>query len=470
MGRKPVSVKMSEADSPPKKWATAPLAMAEIKPRQSSRRRALATFVAVVLVAAAAGATYLIYEQYRTNRLARTVRKAFAARRIEEACGPLRQWLAIRPGSGEAFYYRAWAAMAADQPAEAMQAIERSAKLGFDLGLLNCLAAIGQSRSERFKEAEPILERAYRARLEPQDMVAKELARIYLSSYRIEQAAAPIDRWRKLAPEDPQPYLWRNEIASRGSAEPWALIQNYRAALERDPNLDHARLALAEQLSKDRHFDDAEQEYRTYLERIPKDAAALVGLGRIFFQRGDLDTSTEFFETALKIDPRQPDALKELGQIDLRLGRFQQACDRLCLLTEIQPYEYDVRYSFAQALKLAGDESRWRIESAHAARLRKEQDHILKLRTSLALQPNNPAIRFEVAKWMIDNGHVQEGLNWTAEILRTEPRHGPTHRLLADYYQKQGNPGQANYHRLMATTEQDGGTTRSHPPETGKAQ
>jgi Tfp pilus assembly protein PilF len=220
---------------------------------------------------------------------------------------------------------------------------------------------------------------------------------------------------------------------------------------------------------KDRHFDDAEQEYRTYLERNPQDAAALVGLGRNFFQRGDLDTSTGYFEAALKVDPRQPDALKELGQIDLRQGRFLQACDRLKLLTEIQPYEYDVRYAFAQALKLAGDQSRSRIEDAHAARLREEQEHILKLRTSLRSHPDNPAIRFEVAKWMIENGHVQEGLNWTSEILRAEPRHGPTHRLLADYYQKQGKPGQANYHRLMATTEPDGGTsTNAHPEGQGK--
>jgi tetratricopeptide (TPR) repeat protein len=237
------------------------------------------------------------------------------------------------------------------------------------------------------------------------------------------------------------------------------LIHNYRAALERDPKLDKARLALAEQLSKDRRFDEAEQEYRAILKHNPNDAAALVSFGRNFFQRGDLDTATEFFEAALKIDPRQPDALKELGQIDLRLGQFQKACDRLRLLCEIQPYEYDVRYSWAQALKLAGDEERSRIESAHATRLRKELDHVLELRTNLRDHPNNPAIRFEVAKWMIENGHVQEGLTWTTEILRTEPRHGPTHRLLADYYQKQGNPGQANYHRLMGTTEQEAGAT-----------
>ena len=135
------------------------------------------------------------------------------------------------------------------------------------------------------------------------------------------------------------------------------------------------------------------------------------------------------------------------------------------LLTEIQPYEYDVRYSYAQALKLGGDHARSRIESEHAARLRKEQDHILELRKNLRRPPNNPAIRFEVAKWMLENGHEQEGLKWTSEILRAEPRHGPTHRLLADYYQKQGNPGRANYHRLMASTGQDGGTTTNAPRE-----
>ena len=134
-----------------------------------------------------------------------------------------------------------------------------------------------------------------------------------------------------------------------GHADPAILIENYRAALERDTSLDKARLALAEELRNDRQFDDAEQEYRIYLKRNPTDATALVGLGRNFFQRGDLDTSTEYFEAALKVDPRQPDALKELGQIDLRLGRFQKACERLQLLCEIQPYEYDVRYSWAQA-------------------------------------------------------------------------------------------------------------------------
>ena len=128
--------------------------------------------------------------------------------------------------------------------------------------------------------------------------IAKELARVYLTSYRLGEAAPVIERWRSLAPDDPQPYMWANEIASRSDSSPSILIRNYRAALERDPNLDKARLGLAEQLSKDRRFEEAEQEFRTYLERRPKDTAALVGLGRNAFQAGDMEAARRHFEAA----------------------------------------------------------------------------------------------------------------------------------------------------------------------------
>jgi tetratricopeptide (TPR) repeat protein len=421
--------------------------------------------VALVLLAGTATAAYFAYDQYRVAQLARTVRQLFAARHYDQAREPLCRWLSERPGSAEAHYYKGWQALAFDQPRDAIEAIEQAKTLGYDPDTLAYLIAIYQARAGRTDQAEPVLERAFRQENEPRLEIAREMARIYLGSDRLPQAAEAAERSRMLAPEDPQPYLWSNEIALRGSAEPAILIQNYRAALERNSNLDQARVGLAEQLSKERRFDDAEQEYRIYLERNPKDAAALVSFGRDFFQRGDLDAANQYFEAALKVDPRQPDALKELGQIDLRLGRFQKACERLRLLTEIHPYDYEVRYSYAQALKLGGDQAQSRIETEHATRLRKEQDHILQLKTKLLSAPNNSAIRFEVAKWMLENGLDQAGLRWTAEILRAEPRHAPSHRLLADYYQKHGNAGQANYHRLMASTGQDAGTTTSAPRE-----
>lgn len=82
--------------------------------------------------------------------------------------------------------------------------------------------------------------------------------------------------------------------------------------------------------------------------------------------------------------------------------------------------------------------------------LRKEEAEIVKWRETVLKKPADLAAHFEVARWMLLHGHDDEGLRWTAEILRADPRHDATHRLLAEYYQKQGNSGLANYHKLMA--------------------
>jgi tetratricopeptide (TPR) repeat protein len=160
---------------------------------------------------------------------------------------------------------------------------------------------------------------------------------------------------------------------------------------------------------------------------------------------------------ALEANPREPDALKELGLIDLRLGRFSQACKSLEQLTQIDPFDHGARYTFAQALRLAGDESQAKLELAHAARLRKENEEVVDFRNALLKEPNNLRARFQVTEWMFDHGHQDEGLKWTKEILRADPRHAPTHKLLAEYYGKRGDAGLANYHRLMGSADQDMG-------------
>ena len=169
--------------------------------------------------------------------------------------------------------------------------------------------------------------------------MAKELAKIYLMSYRMDRAARAIERWRALAPQDPEPCLWSNEIASRSSAETAVLIQNYRAALDRDPDLDKARLGLAQAISKDRQFDEAERRIRSVSASAgPKTPRRSWDLGRNAFQQGNIEDAGRYFETAFHTNPRDPETLKEVGQLDLRLGRVREACERLKLLTEIDPY------------------------------------------------------------------------------------------------------------------------------------
>jgi tetratricopeptide (TPR) repeat protein len=408
--------------------------------------------LAAFVLAGVTALTYFVCDQYRFIGLVRAVRQSFAARQIEKAREPLRHWLALRPRAAEAHYYRAWEALALDQPDQAVQAIDQAGKLGFDPPLVNCLSAIYQARAGRIKDAAPVLEQAFGHQIEPRDMVAKELARIYLTTYQLSRAALAIERWRPLAPADPLPYLWRNEIASRYDVEPAIQVLNYRAALERDPNLDKARLGLAQELSKARRFDEADQVYLDYLKRNRQDASALIGLGQNAFLSGDLRGATQYFEAALQASPRQLDALKELALIELRLGRFQKACERYQLLTQIAPFDHEIRFSYAQALKLEGLEARSRVELAQANRLRQEHDQMMKFRYNLLRNPNDLDSRFQVARWLIEYGHQEEGLRWAQEIFRADPRHAPTHRVLADHYRRQGDSGLANYHLLMSSS------------------
>ncbi len=415
-----------------------------------TRLRRVPRWVGVVVLATSLVVGYAGYRSFRTEQLAAPVRRAFAEARFEEAREPLRQWIEARPSSGEAQYYRAWLALVDDRPNETATAFRRAADLGYDRRSLEIIRAIYQARAHQVQAAEPILLKAFEEQREPRAEVARELARIFLETYRLTQAAPAIERYRELRPADPQPYLWRIEIASRMSDPPAVLIRNYRAALERSPDLEKARIGLAEQLVKDQRFDEAVREYRRYLADHPKDAGAMVGLGRCALRQGNIEAAVRAFEDALAVAPQHPEALQEVAQLDIRFGRLDRACQRLETLTRAEPFRHEYHYAYAQALKLAGRDAEARRESKTAAQLRDEEDRMLRVRSKILLDPKDLNSRLEVARWMLGHGQDREGLKWAHEILGTDPHHVPTHELLAGYYEKQRNAGLANYHRMMA--------------------
>lgn len=413
-----------------------------------------------LLAALAIAAAYFGYGQYRVRRLADAVRTQLAARNYAAAEPLLAHWLSLRPGSAEAHYNHALLALGLDRLDEAASAVDRAAQLGADRQGVACLRALIQARAGRLAEVEPALLKAYSEGAEPRADVARELARLYLSTYRLEQARAPIERWKSLVPDDPRPYLWLNEIESRTGAEPAVLMRNDREALARDPGLLDARRGLAEQLLKNGQFDEAETEFQAVLERRPTDPAALSGLGRAALARGDAEAASRRFEAALEADPRHIEALRELAQIELRRRQVARACEHLERLVELEPYDHGVRYQLAQALKLQGNEARAHQESEKADELRRSGEYIDRLRTTLLEHPDDMETRCEVARWMFENGHEAEGLDWTRQILRADPRHAKTHRLLAEYHGRHGNAGLANYHRLLAGPEATGAAGR----------
>ena len=289
---------------------------ADVEPRRRRRKAVRVSSLVVIVLTGLTVAAYLLYGEYQVFGLSHSVRRSFAARRYHEASGPLRRWLALRPTSGEAHYYKAWDALVFDQPDEAVRAIEQTRKLAFNPALVGCLSAILYARALRYDKSRAgpgdCLPRPTPAARDDCQRAGTDLP-FHLSAQSGRRGGRALEGPRARGSAALNCGAMRSPHAST-----WTAIQilNYRAALERDPNLDEARLGLAQQLSRARRFDEARQVYHDYLKRKPADAPALIGLGRDAFQSGDLEGATHAFETALESSPRQPDALKELGLIE----------------------------------------------------------------------------------------------------------------------------------------------------------
>ncbi len=426
------------------------MSMIDSDPRRRKWSRPGILLAVLGLVLLSIGIGVFVVNQAEVQTRTRLVREALAARRLDEAKIRIEEWAAQKPRGGELEYYEARLQILLEHPAEAMDLLRKAIESGYPEREVLILRAVIQTRGGIFDQAEPILSVAWQDGSEPRAEIAEGLARIYLSTFRLAEASQAIDRWIEASPDDARPYMFRNDIDERMGVDAPVLVRNYRAALQRDPSLDTARIGLANLLLKTRQIDEADVEFSAYLERNPRSLEGLLGAGQVALLRGDLNAASGAFKGALEIDPNDAVALSELGLIDLRNGRFELASQRLKNAVDALPFDAEVRYKYSRALKLAGNEALANEESAVAERLQGEQTRIDDLRKALVNRPDDADLRGEAAKWLIEHGHEKEGLEWTQLILKQKPGHGPTCRLLVDYHTRKGNMGLANYYRLAA--------------------
>jgi tetratricopeptide (TPR) repeat protein len=422
-------------------------------------RRVLAVGGSALVLALLAWAVVAARSSAAVRREARTARLAVAAGRFAEARAPLERWLRARPGAAEPHVLMARLALEEGRLGAVTEDLNRARALGYPEAGLERFHAIVLSRIGRYTEAEPILVRVLNESRGPDPEAAEALARVYLQTYRLTQAGEVIGRWIKDAPRDARPYLWLTEIDSRTVSDDASLQEaHYRAALERDPGLDKARLGLAELLRSARRGPEAAREYARYLERNPRDPAGYVGAARNALGQGDEAAAVGYLERALAIAPGDPAALKERAGIDRRRGDYAAALACLGKALEADPYDTEALYARSLVLEQLG-----RAEEAGAVRRRMDrvkgdQARVLAMRDQLVREPWNVDLRREIAEWMFAHGRDEEGVRWAKQVLAARPDDPAVNRLLADYHRRRGEPGLANYYRLRASSGSKAGS------------
>jgi predicted Zn-dependent protease len=385
---------------------------------------------------------------------ARSARRLIEAKAYEAARAPLQRWLKAEPGSAEAWFLLARQAIGLGQDEAALAAMKQASARGYSKSAVSRERGLALVRLGKLVEAEPPLRETFLAENASGTAdaeVDEALARCYLETFQLRAAEEVTNRWVRDAPDDPRAYFWRAETEQRkADADADVMIANYERALALDPGHDRARLALATLYLKAHRNQDAAREFTAYLQTHPDDLEAILGLGQIAAAEGNDDEAIRRLERARSLAPGDSRPLVERGKMELQRGRLAAALECFDQAVALDSEEPEVHLQRSVLLARMGREDEARKERDETARLRKQKDELASLLKDLNRSPGDVALQYAAARWLWDHRHPEEAARWAQKIVGEHPRHAEANRLLAEFYEKQGNRGLANFYRVQA--------------------
>jgi tetratricopeptide (TPR) repeat protein len=426
---------------------------------RSSRSKLIVAAGLLLLILVSLASVWLYRRGFQEREL-QIVERALAEGRLDESSQALARLLAVSPNSAKAHYFKARIAWAQNDLATVDEETVRAFELGYERAPLARLRGLLLALSKNQKsEAEVLLREVFDSSRELDTEVAEALARIYLGTFQLGEAAAVLDRWSREVPGDARPYLMRIEIDTRTQAAREVVLGRYHAALERDPNLDKARFGLAELLRISHRNTEAAQEYGLYLARKPDDPLGYAGAGQNALDMGDVADAARLLDHSLALAPRNAVVQAARGAVELRRGNLEAALGYLDQAAKSDPFDHGNRYQRMLILASLGKKAEAEAERQAVERLKNDQTRFSQIRHELLDKPLDAKLRAEAACWLMEHGHEDEAIEWANLVLGTDPSHPAMNRLLADYYRKKGQLGLANFHETHAEKSSDRGTS-----------
>jgi tetratricopeptide (TPR) repeat protein len=316
---------------------------------------------------------------------------------------------------GELWLVAAKAYRLLDVPAKAMQCLDTAAGLGFvsadaDLERGLALADLG-----RVREAEELLETS------PTKEAAAALASIHLQLFEMEKALNNLSAWKRLAPDDPAPYVVCGSVWAQAMEHEKAVAE-FRGALELSPEFFEARLLLATSLVELGKIDEAAEEFRACLKAQPRSAEASLRLATCEVELGDVATARARLEKLLAEHPHVTVALVELAKIDLDDGNNERAERLLTDSVVLEPTNDAAQYNLSLVLDRLGrpDEA-----AKHMARARELQETRRRLHDALDRVNADSAdldARCDAGELWMELDEPQQAASLFAAVLARDPQ------------------------------------------------
>jgi tetratricopeptide (TPR) repeat protein len=301
-------------------------------------------------------------------------------------------------------------------------------------------------------------------------LVLEALAKGYASRFWQAHALTYLNLLLQRQPRHPQALLMRARVwenrALRGETERDAdALRDYQQAVEQLPSFE-AQLGLAGVLYRVGRPWEAMLEYERLRASQADNPEVLLGLARCRCSLHEVDEARLLLEQLVGQHPPHPtlsptlggegrvrgEALLELGRVSLHAGQLAVAEKWLRRAASVAPaYDGEAHRVLCRCLEALGktEDARRCLEE-----LREKEAKVLdveRLTLQANREPGNVALRYEVAVKQMRLGREQDAVAALFFVLDQEPRHGPAHQVLADYFERTGQAGRADRHRRAAT-------------------
>lgn len=407
-----------------------------------ARRRRLVLLVLFLLVAAGVGG-WRAWDHFATGaRLARGRAALDAGHRIA-ARDELDRYLQSRPDDPEAHFLAGKAARLDGDTTAAGRHLDRAAQLGWSAEAVGLELALLDVQLGRLAEAERVLVGLVLAGHPETPAIIAALVPAFVGEFRVPEAERLTARWVELRPESAAAWAARGDVLERLVRRDLAR-EAWREAVRLNPDDRTARLRVARLLVATKQPPAEAAGHLEYLRGAgPGDAESAVLLATCRVAQNRPDLALEL----LAPFPDDPKALHLRGRIELDRGRAAAAEPLLRRAADLDRSEPDVLYTHFLALQQLGKGDEVGAAEARWKRCVADLERVKELGQVVAERPRDPDPRREIGELFLRHGRDADGVRWLESALRVRPDHVPTHRILADYYDRVGQPDRAARHR-----------------------
>lgn len=419
------------------------------------RPRLAVPALGLVLLGAAAGAAFL-WSQYHLG----AARRALQRHALDEAQRHLDLCLRVRFRSAAVHLLAAQTARRRDDLDRAERHLAACLDLGETTEAVRLERLLLTAQEGGLDQVEGLL-KARTGADDPQAVLVLEaLAMAYVNCCLHHDALAALNLLLERQPGHPQALVLRARVwevlAGTSQTERESNAQtDYEKALKINPSSFDARLGLAGCLYNLGRPADALIEYKRLHGRDAAHTEVLLGLARCRWGLAEVAEARRLLDQLLAGHPDHARGLLERGRLALHEGELAGAEKWLRRAVQAGPAcDCEALRALCRCLEAAHKDSEARRCRDQLRRREAEFIRLDCLTMRVNREPHNLPLRFDVSVQLLRFGRDREGVAGLYLVLEQQPRYGPAHAALADYFERTGQPARAARHRRAT----------AHPP------